>query len=532
MGLIAALVPSVWLQIPLVWIGLSLLAVGIAYALNKPGVFRKRSDGTIPLWSRWVFIPFLLGAAAYNTIRKRSDKDPAIQQIANRLYVGARVSGSELSLLDSQNIGAILDVTAEFDALNAEARASQIEYLNIPILDHAVPSQTQLMKALHWIDHQQRQGHNVLVHCALGRGRSVLLVLAFLLATNPKENIPAAIDKVQNIRRKARLNRRQLRYLRKCRDADQLVVRSTLYVIANPKSGGGKWLNQGQYALDRLGKFFTVKECLLTENKSAKDWVQEAKQNRIGIVVACGGDGTLTAVAEQLIGTDIVFGVIPLGTANAVAKTLFGVLEASIDTACDAIIEGHSIEIDTAQCNGKPMLLMAAIGFEQHMIAHSEQVDKDALGQLAYLQGLWEAINENNLLDVTLTLDDGAAQKIETASLVVANLAPFTSVLAQGGGLPVYNDGLLDVTYLKPGCDVTDNAKKLLGLAVSGLRSASGEDVISNTEQVVHEQASKIVIAVGNADDYVIDGEIYNDLPLEINTFPKSLRIITTADDL
>lgn len=529
--LLAIVISGWWISILIAWIGLSLIAVGIAYGLNNPYIFRKRSDGTIPLWTRWLFIPFLIGVTIYNKIRQRSDVDPRIQQVGDKLYVGSRVTGSELPLLKSQNIGAILDVTAEFDALNEHTRQGQFEYLNVPILDHAVPSEAQLMKALHWIDHQQRLGNSVVVHCALGRGRSVLMVLAYLLATNPKEKIPDAIAKVQSIRRKARLNRRQLKYLRQWRDADQLVIRSTVYVIANPKSGGGKWQNQGEYVLGRLAKFFTVKECLIGDDKSPADWVAEAKQNNVGIVVACGGDGTLTSVAEELIDTDILFGVIPLGTANAVAKTLFGVLDANIDNACDAIIEGHCVEIDTALCNGKPMLLMVAVGFEQKMIAHSEQIDKDGLGQLAYLQGLWEAINENDVLSLTVTMDDQQPRVIETPSLVVANLAPVTSVLAQGGGLPKFNDGVLDITWINPGQGVGENAKNLFDLTLSGLRSANGEEQPVTAEEINHHRAANIRIEVEKAEGYVIDGEIYDDMPLEISTRPRSLRIITLRDN-
>lgn len=50
---------------------------------------------------------------------------------------------------------------------------------------------------------------------------------------------------------------------------------------------------------------------------------------------------------------------------------------------------------------------------------------------------------------MTLILDDGEPFSIETNSLVVANAAPLTTILAQGKGNPDYFDGLLDITWIK-----------------------------------------------------------------------------------
>ena len=271
------------LRLALLWLGLSLLAVGLAYLFNKPGIFRKRSDGSIPSWVRWLFIPFLVLVTIYNKVRRQRASVPAMQKMSDKLYVGSRITGSEIELLQENNITAILDVTAEFDALNYDANNRQVAYLNIPILDHAVPSKAQLNKALHWIEHQRRLGRTVLVHCALGRGRSVLMVLAYLLAKNPKGKIAEVVSEVQAIRRKARLNRRQMRFLKRCQNNDQLIVRSNVYVIANAKSGGGKWLYQGRQVMDRLGEYFTVRECLLSECATAADWIRQAKQDEVEV---------------------------------------------------------------------------------------------------------------------------------------------------------------------------------------------------------------------------------------------------------
>ncbi len=94
------------------------------------------------------------------------------------------------------------------------------------------------------------------------------------------------------------------------------------------------------------------------------------------------------------------------------------------------------------------LLLLVGLGFEHKMIQKADRDTKNDMGQLAYLTGLWEAIDENQSLSICMQLDDGETHTVDTTSLVVANAAPFTSVLAQGNGEPIINDGLLDITWI------------------------------------------------------------------------------------
>lgn len=518
-----------WLvALALGWVSVSFLLVGVAYGINNPHIFRKRSDGSLPLWTRWLFIPFLLAAQLYNAVKRSGDGQPRIQAIAENLYVASRVTGRDLEFLKAHKIQAILDVTAEFDALNRSGLQPEIDYLNIPVLDHSTPTQGELHKAVHWLDHHLSHGRPVVVHCALGRGRSVLVALAYLLSQDRNQKIDQAIADVQKIRKKARLNRKQLKFLRKVQNSPALIIKRNLWLVANAKSGGGKWQNLGESAVQYLSQYFDVTVREIAEDYGPKQIISEARAANAEVIAACGGDGTVTSVAEQLIDSDIPLAVLPLGTTNAVAKTIFGLLDANLEGACSAIVEGQVQAIDTACVNNKPMLLMAAIGFEQQMISHSEQVDKDNLGQLAYLQGLWNAVNDNQILSVELTIDEQPSFTVHTASLAVANLAPMTSVLAQGGGAPNYSDGQLDITWLNAGASAGDNLQNLFELALTGV-GANNNSIEEETSAVNHRKAKSIKIRCDDIKHYVIDGELYDDLPLEISVRPKSLKLLTLA---
>ena len=69
-------VPVILLKVVFGWIAFSLIAVSSAYLLNYPSLFRKREDGSIPFYIRWIFVPFLLGSWLYNEFARRTDKVP------------------------------------------------------------------------------------------------------------------------------------------------------------------------------------------------------------------------------------------------------------------------------------------------------------------------------------------------------------------------------------------------------------------------------------------------------------------------
>ncbi|MFX3748115.1 dual specificity protein phosphatase family protein, partial [Streptococcus suis] len=85
---------------------------------------------------------------------------------------------SDIDNLKDNGITAVLDVTCEFDGLEWSSTQENINYLNIPVLDHRAPTSSQLNQAINWIAHHVKNNRRVVVHCALGRGRSVFVMAA------------------------------------------------------------------------------------------------------------------------------------------------------------------------------------------------------------------------------------------------------------------------------------------------------------------------------------------------------------------
>ncbi|MCS6209635.1 diacylglycerol kinase family protein [Shewanella baltica] len=523
------------------WTSLSLFLVGSAYWFNLASIFRKRQDGTIPWYIRWGFIPFLLGSRLYNHWARKCDSVPSMQKIDEQLYLGCRLFSADLEKIKANKITAILDVTAEFDGLDWSQFEDHIEYLNIPILDHSVPTSAQLNQAVNWLHRQVRANKQVLIHCAMGRGRSVLVLAAYLVCKDKQRNFAEVLQQIKQVRKTAGLNKWQLRALEHMLKQGKINIHKVAWIIANPVSGGGKWQQYGEQIQDELKAYFDLTLKLTTENISANTFAKKARSSGADIIIACGGDGTVTEVASEIVNTDIALGIIPLGTTNALSHALFGLGSKLIPVsqALDNIIQGHYQAIDTARCNEQLVLLLVGIGFEQQMIESANRERKNALGQFAYLDGLWRAVNADITLTIQLSLDDAEPTTLTTHSLIVANAAPFTSVLAQGDGEPNMTDGLLDITWLDSGDEPKEQLLSLAELAIAGWVKEGNKDTHSKrpsapstATKVHHAHAKKVSISSQPKCKYVIDGEIFEPADLTIEVQPASLKVFVPYQEI
>ncbi len=292
-------------------------------------------------------------------------------------------------------------------------------------------------------------------------------------------------------------------------------------VIANPVAGGGKWERYRERVEEQLSQFYRLQIKTTTPETGARALAEEALAEGADLVIAGGGDGTLAEVASVLVGSDTLFGILPLGTANALSHALFGNLSKLIpmETALAALTHGRPVTIDSADCNGATMLLVAALGFEEQMISHADREEKNGLGQGAYLQGFWRALVDNATLELDVRFDDEDRQHISTSSMVIANASPVTSILAQGGGLPDYRDGELDITWLKPGEGTRHNLTSMLEL----LGSVEGDSVL-------HRRAHSVEVRVLDGQRrHVVDGEPRESGEVTVKVVPASLTVLVPA---
>ncbi len=240
-------------------------------------------------------------------------------------------------------------------------------------------------------------------------------------------------------------------------------------------------------------------------------------------IIASGGDGTVSAVANALIGTGIPLGVIPRGTANAFSVALG--IPTGLKQACENIITGNTCIVDAARCNNFPMILLAGIGFEAETVERADRDMKNLLGAFAYFLAGAQQLLDQQLFTVEVEID-GVMSEFQCGAMTIANAAPPTSVLAQGLGEVIPNDGLLDVTIAVSKNESLNLTDRLLVIDTIGklFTSALAKTPIEN-EVLVCFRTNKIKVTATPPQKVVVDGEIIGTTPVEIVCIPDGLTI-------
>jgi diacylglycerol kinase family enzyme len=112
----------------------------------------------------------------------------------------------------------------------------------------------------------------------------------------------------------------------------------------------------------------------------------------VDLVLASGGDGTVTACVSGVAGSGIPLGVLPSGTGNLLARNLGVPLD--LDGALAVALTGAQQRVDVGFVNGRPFVVMAGLGFDAEMLAGTGEGLKRRAGWAAYvlsaLRHLWD----------------------------------------------------------------------------------------------------------------------------------------------
>ncbi|ACB51148.1 unknown [Crocosphaera subtropica ATCC 51142] len=294
-------------------------------------------------------------------------------------------------------------------------------------------------------------------------------------------------------------------------------------LIFNPVAGQGDPEQELTEILSWLTPVIDLDIKKTTQDIGADQLAQQALKQGVKTIIASGGDGTISAVAGVLINTDAYLGIIARGTANAFASAL-GIPD-TIEQQCQTILEGKTKVVDTALCNGKPMIVLAAIGLEANTIREAERDMKDNLGQLAYILSGVQQLQELEKFTVEINNEDKTI-RLDAIAVSIANAAPPTSFLAQGSGQTIVDDGLLEITVL-----TADNAAETVATSYHLLQKALLSDEAEH-QDITYWRTQKVKITTIPPQRVAIDGDVVSQTPLTIECKPRSLSIFAPSQQL
>jgi diacylglycerol kinase family enzyme len=256
------------------------------------------------------------------------------------------------------------------------------------------------------------------------------------------------------------------------------------------------------------------------------------------IVVAAGGDGTVSGVGAELIGKGVRLGVLPTGTSNSFAAALG--IPAEIEGALELLVAATAPQpaqavapaapddrrLDVAIVRGaegeKAMVLHCMIGFHADVISETSGDAKQRWGVLAYAASAVKRLAQIDTFAVELTTDAHVVRCRATA-VAAANLAPIKTVLAHGPSHLLGDDGQVDVTIV-----AAETMAEAIATGVHLWRTARDGEA-ADRDSVGSLSAARVTIATEPPQSVLVDGEPFGTTPISIETLPRALRVIAPA---
>lgn len=204
----------------------------------------------------------------------------------------------------------------------------------------------------------------------------------------------------------------------------ELRDRLKILFVINPFSGNTSFNWSERIASYYKNLNHSIEIYLLDENFKPEDIIEKITIVQPDLVVAVGGDGTINAVADCLLEKNIPLGILPAGSANALAKEL-GISNVPL-VALQTLHEGSLKKIHLIKINDQLCIHLSDIGFNAWMIKKFQA--ENIRGFWGYFKAnitlAWKTLFLDPKFKVSMTVDQ---EKIETKAvmIVIANATTY-----------------------------------------------------------------------------------------------------------
>ena len=237
---------------------------------------------------------------------------------------------------------------------------------------------------------------------------------------------------------------------------------------------------------------------------------KDSSKHGFDYVIAVGGDGTINEVAQGLLDTNTVMGILPRGSGNGLARH-FGI-SSLLPSAIDSLFDNRVVRMDTMLMNSRLSLNVSGIGFDGHIA--NLFANRKIRGLFGYARLILREMFRFPEFDSEIIID-GKAISSRAFIIALANssqygnnfkIAPLASVL----------DGVFDITIMKKVSIMN------MGVIYSLLK---GE--LANSSQCNLMKCAKATISTSRPVPYHIDGEpCGSDTNFTIQMQPSSLSVL------
>ncbi len=285
-------------------------------------------------------------------------------------------------------------------------------------------------------------------------------------------------------------------------------------LIVNSKSRSGA--AQCEMAMERLeahGIETVQLECNRREDLSPLI-VKNARD--VDCAIVGGGDGTLNAAAFGVIETGLPLGILPLGTANDLARTLG--IPFDLDGAAQVIADGITRKIDLGIVNGEPFFNVASVGLSAELAQQLTRDIKRRYGRLGYAMVALKVLSQARPFRATIRSETENV-RVRTLQIAVGNGRFY------GGGNAVEQDAAIDDQHLDLYSLELNRAWKLALMARSFRHGRHGA-----WREVRAVRAKEFDIRTRKPRPINADGEIVTETPAHFSIRPEAVTVFAPPD--
>jgi diacylglycerol kinase (ATP) len=296
-------------------------------------------------------------------------------------------------------------------------------------------------------------------------------------------------------------------------------------LLVNPAARAGANTSAAERAAERL-RARGVTTSIVSGGSAAESsrLLRAALEVGADAVLVAGGDGTVHLALQELAGTGIPLGIIPVGTGNDMAAAV-GLRELDVDAAADAVADGAVRTVDlarVARTDGTTEYFgtVLASGFDSRVNDRANAMRWPRGGSRYNIAILIEFVRLHGIpFALDLELADGSRERIDT-DLVMATVG---NGRTYGGGIPICpdadpSDGLLDVTIVRPAGRL--HLLRLLPRVYRGTHTSVPEVSTYRVRSIRLDAAAVTAYA---------DGDPIGALPLTIDVAPAALTLFAPA---
>jgi YegS/Rv2252/BmrU family lipid kinase len=236
----------------------------------------------------------------------------------------------------------------------------------------------------------------------------------------------------------------------------------------------------------------------------------------VDLLVLAGGDGTMNAAASAIVETGLPLGILPLGTANDLARTLG--IPANANAAARVILEGRRRRIDLGEVNGHPFFNVASIGLSVAVTKELTGELKRRWGRLAYAIAALRALPRARPFRAEIVCD-GQVHRVRTLQIAIGNGRYY------GGGMAVEEDAEPDDGVLHLYSLEFDSAW-WLALLIPALRAGRQ----GNWRRVRTASCREVEVRTRKPRRVNADGEIISRTPARLRVLRHAITVMVPQE--